>query len=242
MRWPWPNSCFYWFHAMLKHLQHAVWHASAGPSTARTAWRGSCGSLAWPESHTFSIPSPSWKSLWCIQLSSVSSVLSGSLIELNGTCPPLAHAHCPLGPLIQTGPAAPAFSTSRQQVGINLWVWFTIKLQGTCVSASKTPSSHTLVKTRFTEGRMMLSVIQGLEMWLSPWHFHLFGAELTFPKLSKTTQLAPLLHWIYMDSSSLDHVASSCHTIRKGNCNVNTRVRILDFLPRIHVSLGVIAG
>lgn len=185
MRWPWPYSCFYWFHVMLKRLQHAIWHPSTGPSTARTAWRCSCGSLAWQEPYTFPIPSPSWKSHWCIQLGRVSSVLSGSLIELNGTSP-LSHAHWPSGPLIQPGPAAPAFSTSRQQVGINLWVcMYAAELQGTCVSASKTPSPHTLVKIRLTEGRMMLSVIQALVVWLSPWHFHSLGAVLTFPNIPK---------------------------------------------------------
>lgn len=127
----------------------------------------------------------------------VSLLCSGSLIELKGTSPPLAHAHCPSGPLIQTGPAAPAFSTSGQQIGINLWVCiYAAELQGMCISASKTPSPHTLVKTRFTEGRMMLSVIQGLVMWLSPWHFHLFGAELTFPKLHSRLHSYTGFTWI----------------------------------------------
>lgn len=163
------------------------------------------GQLGGTESPTFPVPSPSWKSHWCIQLGRVSTVLSGSLVELSGTTPPLAHAHCPSGPLIRTGPAAPAFNTSRQQVGINLWVCiYASELQGTCFNASKTPSPHTLVKVRFPEGRMTRSVIQALVIGISLWHFHLFGAVLTFPKHSKITQWAPLLHWIYTDSASLD--------------------------------------
>lgn len=214
MRWPWPKSCFYWFHVMLKHLQHSVWHPSAGPYTARTAWKCSCGSLDWQEPHTFPIPS-SWKSHWCIQLGKVSSMLFGSLIELNGTSPLLAHAHWLSGPLIQPCPAAPAFSTSRQQVGINLWVCMhAAELQGTCVSASKTPSPHTLVKIRFTVGRMMLSGIEALVMWRSPWHFHLPGAVLTFPNISKPHSWLHSLPGFTWIPPALAHVASSCHTIR----------------------------
>lgn len=114
-----------------------------------------------------STPSPSWKSHWCVQLVRVKllrvfSTLSGGflLIELSGgrTC-------C----LISPGTSSPSFRTSntgcprssslQQSHGnklVSVFVFMEpLSSRGHVLSAPKTPTTHTPVSMRLTDGRTL---------------------------------------------------------------------------------------